>query len=158
MSNQKAIPKGLCNQENKRGHTKKPPIPYISIDDEIGDKVKGDPRTFKVKIDKKIKINASVWLRGSQEGFLVHVIGALNYCVRMNLFNKWMSAKKVKKDLVESRDYIRMLYKVQKQPDPAEPKKEPEENPPLPQRQEEAQETLPKTTRENKKEEEGGED
>ena len=48
MSDQKAVPKGLCSQEVERGHKKKPPIPYLPLEIEIEDKVKGDLRSFKV--------------------------------------------------------------------------------------------------------------
>ena len=88
MSDQKAVPKGLRGQDVERGHTKKPPIPYIPLEDEIGEKVKADPRTFKVKVDGKTTVNASVWMGGSQEGFLIQVINALNYCDRTKLFAK----------------------------------------------------------------------
>ena len=64
MSDQKAVPKGLCDQDFERGHTQKTPFPYIPLKDEIGDKVKADPRTFKVKVDGKTTANASVWISG----------------------------------------------------------------------------------------------
>ena len=48
MSDQKLVPKGLYDQEVEMGHTQKLPIPYIPLEDEIGDKVKADPCTFKV--------------------------------------------------------------------------------------------------------------
>ena len=135
MSEQKSIPKGLCDQEVKRGHIKKPSIPYIPIEDEIRDRVKYNPGTFKVKMEEKTTVNMSVWLRGNQENFLVHAIVALNYCVRTNLFNKWKSAKKAKnkhyKELVEISNYLHSLDQVQETPTPAEPNKEPKENPPL---------------------------
>ena len=86
MTVQKLIPKGLCDQEVKRGHMKKPPIPYTPLENKIGNKVKCNLHTFKAKIDKKNTNNGSVWLGGSQESFLGHVIGALNYCARTNLF------------------------------------------------------------------------
>ena len=149
MLDQKLIPKGLCDQEVKRGHNKKPSIPYIPVENKIGNRVKGDLHTFKVKIGKRTTFNASIWIGGNQENFLIHVIGALNYCAtRTNLFNKWMSAKKAKvkhnKDLKECRDYICMLYDVQGPPDPTETSKVPEEDPPSSKKWEEAQETLPK--------------
>ena len=50
MSDQKTVLKGLCKQEVVQGHTKNPPIPYIPVEDEIGDKVKSDLRTFKIKM------------------------------------------------------------------------------------------------------------
>ena len=60
MSDQKTVPKGLRENEVERGNFKKPPIPYIPVEDEIGEKVKHDSRTFKVKLDNKTTVNASV--------------------------------------------------------------------------------------------------
>ena len=60
MSNQKTIPKGLHKQKVEQGHIKKPPIPYIPVDNKIGNKVKSEARTFKVKIDNKTTVNAAV--------------------------------------------------------------------------------------------------
>ena len=60
MSDQKDVPKGLCGKDVERGHTQKPPIPYIPVEDKIGDEVKADLRTFKVKVDGKMTINLSV--------------------------------------------------------------------------------------------------
>ena len=68
MSNQKTVLKGLCENEVERGNFKKPPIPYIPVDDKIGKKVKHEARTFKVKIDDKTTVNASVWTGGNPEG------------------------------------------------------------------------------------------
>ena len=53
MSDQKTIPKGLRENEVERGNFKKPPIPYIPVNNKIGKKVKSELRTFKVKLDKK---------------------------------------------------------------------------------------------------------
>jgi hypothetical protein len=36
----KGIPKGLKDFEVERGFTKRPPIPYIPIEDEVGESVK----------------------------------------------------------------------------------------------------------------------
>ena len=103
MSDQKTVPKGLRKNEVERGNFKKPPIPYIPVEDEIGEKVKHDLRTFKVKIDDKTTVNASVWTGGNPEGFLIHVNSALNYIKRSKLYEKWVSAKtavaKADKDL-----------------------------------------------------------
>ena len=120
MSNQNSIPKGLCSQEVKRGHIKKPPIPYIPVENEIGDGVKGEPHTFKVKINEKTTVNASIWTGRNLEGFLIHVISALNYCARNKLIKKWTSAKNekflYKKDLQDINNYIWVLYNVKKSP------------------------------------------
>ena len=61
MSDQKTVPKGLRENEVERGNFKKLLIPYIPVEDKIGEKVKHEALTFKVKIDDKITVNASVW-------------------------------------------------------------------------------------------------
>ena len=108
MSNQKTVPKGLRENEVEHGNVKKPPIPYIPVEDEIGEKVKQDSQTFKVKINNKTAVNANVWTGGNPEGFLIHVTSALNYIKRSKLYEKWVSAKtavaKADKDLQDVRD------------------------------------------------------
>ena len=110
MSNQKTVPKGLCKHEVEQGHTKKPPISYIPVEDKIGDKVKSDPCTFKVKVDDKTTVNAGVWTGGNPEGFVIHVISAMNYIERSKLFEEWLSAKNTKdqyfKDLQDVQNYL----------------------------------------------------
>ena len=49
MLDQKMVPKGLRENEVERGNFKKPPILYIPVEDQIGEKVKSEARTFKVK-------------------------------------------------------------------------------------------------------------
>ena len=93
MSDQKTVLKGLHEQEVERSNFRKPPIPYIPVEDEVCKKVKNDVPTFKVKIDKKTTVNASVWMGGNPEGFLIHVISAIGYIERSKLFENWVSYK-----------------------------------------------------------------
>ena len=93
MSNQKTVPKGLRSQEVERGNFKPPPIPYIPGEDEVGEKVKGDSRTYKVKIDDKTTVNASVWTGGNSKQFFIHVISATGYIERSKLYESWASFK-----------------------------------------------------------------
>ena len=106
------------------GGTQKPPILYIPLEDEIRDKVKADPPMFKVKVDGKTTINTSVWIGRSQESFLIHIIGALNYCDGTKLFAKWKAAKNERDNLQaflkESYNYISILEKVQDNPVPTQ--------------------------------------
>ena len=96
----------------------KPPIPYIPVDDEIGEKVKSKVRTFKVKIDDKTTVNASVWTGGNPEGFLIHVISVLGYIENSKLYEKWESAKtqvdKCVADLQEAGDAVTKLLAISK--------------------------------------------
>ena len=93
MSDQKTVPKGLRSQEVERGNFKPPPVPYIPVEDEVGEKVNNDNRTYKVKINDKTTINASVWTGGNSEQFLIHVISAMNYIERSKLFEAFQSFK-----------------------------------------------------------------
>ena len=110
MSDQKTVPKGLRESEVECGNFKKPPISYIPVDDKIGEKVKSKAGTFKVKIDDKILVNASVWTGGNPKGFLIQVISAMGYIERSKLYKKWVSAKtKVDKyaaDLQDTRNSV----------------------------------------------------
>ena len=114
MSDQKPVPKGLLEQEVEQGHTKKQPILYIPVNDIIGDKVKSDACTFKVKIDNK----TSVWTGMNPEGFLIHVISAMNYLDHTKLFEEWASTKNSKerhsKDLKVTEEYPKILFEDQK--------------------------------------------
>ena len=118
MSNQKMVPKGIREQEVERGHTKKPPIPYIPVDDKIGNKVKSDACTFKVKIDDKKTVRTSIWTGGNPKGFLIHVIHKMKYLERTKLFEEWASVKNAKerhsKDLKETKEYLKILFEDQK--------------------------------------------
>ena len=95
MSDLKTVPKGLRKEEVERGNFKPAPIPYIPVEDDVVEKVKSESiRTYKVKIDDKTSVNASVWTGGSPEGFLIHVISAMGYIERCKLCYSWTSFKK----------------------------------------------------------------
>ena len=115
MSNQKTVPKGLREQEVERGNFKKPPIPYIPVEDEVGEKVKNDVQTFKVKIDNTTTVNASVWTGGNPKGFLIHIISTVGYIERSKLFKNWTSQKtqidKYSKDVTDYNRYISIQNK-----------------------------------------------
>ena len=50
-------------------------------------------------------VNASVRTGGNSEGFLIHIISAMNYIERSKIFKKWVSAKtKVDNQLLEIQD------------------------------------------------------
>ena len=102
----------------------------------------------------KTTVNTSIWTGGNQESFLIHVISALNYCVRTKLFDKWRSAKSKKdahqNDLLEIQNFILMLYDKQNKPAPMQAKKK------VPEAQETmSKKTLDRTTMAKKKSKEG---
>ena len=100
------------------------PIPYIPLEDEIGEKVKADPRNFKGKVNGKATVNATVWRGRNQESFLIHIIGTLNYCDRMKLFVKWKTTKtkrdNLQADLREHYNYIHIFQDVQDDTSPTQ--------------------------------------
>ena len=104
---------------------------------------------FKVKINEKTTVDASVWTRGGSESFLVHVMCTLGYCKRSDLFNKWKDAKKSKatqtKEIKSIKEYLNVLIKIQNKPIPMESNKEPKEESPPTEEQEEAQGDASKT-------------
>ena len=81
------------------------------MENKISNRVKDEPRTFKVKVDKKNTVNAyHVWTSGNPEGFLIHSISTLNYYARTKLFNKWTSTKNKKKFVQKGPPRCQQLY------------------------------------------------
>ena len=75
MSDSKANPKGLKDQEVERGSVKKrPPIPYVPVVDEVQDalnKSKGKEATFMIKLPDKMEFTVSIWDAGTPKPFLI---------------------------------------------------------------------------------------
>ena len=96
MSEAKAVPKGLKDQEVERGSVKKrPPVPYVPVVDEVQDavnKTKGKESTYTIKLSDKTQFTVNVWDTGTPEAFLVHVQTAVNACKRKGLFTDFRVA------------------------------------------------------------------
>ena len=94
MSTSKAVPKGLKNQECKKGNRKKRhPIPYVPIVDEVQEAfTKGKEYSNKIKLIKKTKFSVPIWDTGTQEAFLIHVQQAKSACERKGLFQDYNNA------------------------------------------------------------------
>ena len=90
MTERKGVLRGLKDQECERGNrTNRPPIPYVSVVDEIQDAVNAnsnEPRTQKMKLPNKTEFQAGVWNISTPEEFLMHVKQAIHACDRMGLF------------------------------------------------------------------------
>ena len=69
MSKDKALPKGLRNEEVKRGQIKRPPVPYIPVRDLVADAVKDSAGTtsFKVSLPDGTIVYHAVFDNGSNE-------------------------------------------------------------------------------------------
>ena len=96
MSEAKAVPKGLKDQEVERGSVKKrPPVPYVPVVDEVQDavnKTKGKESTYTIKLSDKTQFTVNVWDTGTPEAFLIHVQTAVNACKRKGLFSDFRMA------------------------------------------------------------------
>ena len=88
MSKNKAIPKGLKDQEVERGNLKRPPIPYIPAEDAISNTVKkhSGNKDYTVKLPDGTKISHSLFDTGSNEAFMIHVQEVLSFYNRKQFF------------------------------------------------------------------------
>ena len=95
MSESKAIPKGLKDQEVERGKLKRPPIPYIPVEDAVSDTVKTSKgkKDFKVKLPDGTEISHSLYDSGSNEAFMIHVQEVLSFCDRKQFFSLYAEAE-----------------------------------------------------------------
>ena len=81
----------MHDQKVERGSPKRPPIPYIPVEDDIGEQVKkstGGAKSFKIKLSDKTGVSHKCWKGGSNEAFLVHFGSVLSYCDHKNYFSK----------------------------------------------------------------------
>jgi hypothetical protein len=103
MSANKAVPKGLKNQECKKGNRKKqPPIPYIPVVDEVQEVVsKGKDYSYKIKLPNKTEFCVPIWDTGTQEAFLIHVQQAKSTCKRKGLFKDYDDVLEVESKSIE---------------------------------------------------------
>lgn len=103
MTDAKAVPKGLKDQEVERGNRqKRPPIPYIPEVDEIQEAVsRAKDQSLKIKFADKSELNIPIWDSGMAEAFLNHVNLAINACTRKGLFNDWDEADKNLSEAIE---------------------------------------------------------
>jgi hypothetical protein len=89
-----AVPEGLKNQECEKGNRKKhPPIPYVSIVDEVQEAIsKGKDFSYKIKLPDKTKFSLPIWDTGTQEAFLIHAQQAKSACKKKGLFQDYNDA------------------------------------------------------------------
>ena len=60
----KTVPKGLRDQEVDRRSPKQSPVPYIPIEDDIGEQVKkavGGATNFKIKLSNETGVSHNCW-------------------------------------------------------------------------------------------------
>ena len=92
----KSVPKGLKDFKVKRGFTKRPPIPYIPVEDEVGklvSKVSGASE-YKLELPGGTKVSPALLKHRSVEAFLRHVMSAMSYVTRKGYFKEYEEAKR----------------------------------------------------------------
>ena len=94
MSNSKAVPEGLKDQECEKGsRAKRPPIPYVPVVDPVQDVVNTTKEhPMKIKLPDKTEIQVPIWHQGTPEAFLIHVRETLSACKRKGYFSKYQEA------------------------------------------------------------------
>ena len=81
MSLAKAIPKGLKDQECKKGsRAKHPPVPYVPAVNPVQDVVSAKECLMKIKLPDKAKIQVPIWHSGMPEAFFIHICKAILAC------------------------------------------------------------------------------
>ena len=92
----KAVPKGLKDFEVERGYTRRPPIPYIPIQDEVSESVTkaSGASEYKLELPGGTKVQHALWESGNSEAFLKHVMSAMSYVSRKGYFKEFEEAKR----------------------------------------------------------------
>jgi len=92
----KAVPKGLKDLQVERGYTRRPPIPYIPIQDEVSELVLKASGALEDKLELPggTKVQTALWESGNSEAFLKHVMSAMSYVSSKGYFNEYEEAKR----------------------------------------------------------------
>ena len=95
MIEDKALPKGLQDEDVERGGITRPPIPYIPPVDPIQDTVKGKTsiKKFMVTLHDWTTADHAVYEGGSNEVFIIHVQEVLNFCKNKGFFKAYEKAR-----------------------------------------------------------------
>ena len=95
MSEDKALPKGLREEEVERGKIKRPPVPHIPLVDLILDDVESKLGTkiFKVSLPDGTIVYYAVDDNGSNKDFMIHVQEIMNFCKRKGFYKSHKKAK-----------------------------------------------------------------
>ena len=115
----KTVPKGLHDQEVESGSSKQPPIPYIPVEDDIGEQVKKSTegaKSFKIKLSDETGVSHKCWDGSSNEAFLVHIISALSHCNCRHYFLKYTKAERAQWAAVDEVKLCRDILAIQGPP------------------------------------------
>ena len=96
LSEDKALPKGLREEEVERGKIKRPSMPYIPPMDTIGDAVesKSGTKNYKVSLPDGTIVYHAVYDNGLNKAFMIHVQEIMNFCKPKGFYNFYKKAKK----------------------------------------------------------------
>ena len=92
----KLIPKGQKDYNVERGYTKRPPIPYIPVEDEIRELAKksSGASEYKLNLPGGTKVNHALWESRGVEAFLNHVMSAVSYVTHKGYFGEYEESEK----------------------------------------------------------------
>jgi len=91
MSEDKALPKGLQDEDVERGRIKRPLVLHIPLVDPILDAVEGrmSTKNFKVTLHDGTTVHYAIHDNGSNEAFIMHVQEVLNFCKNKGFFKAY---------------------------------------------------------------------
>ena len=103
MSDNKALLKGLKDEEVERGRIRRPLIPYIPPEDPIQESVEkiAGTKSFKVTLPDRTTVYHKVYNGGTNEAFIIHVKEVLSLIKRKNYFNCYEGAVMKRDDCLE---------------------------------------------------------
>jgi len=102
MSDSKAFPKGLRDEEVERVKIRRPPIPYIPTEDPIQESVdtKLGSKKFKVTLPDGTIVYHKVYNIGENEAFVIHVKEVLSLIKRKKYYDYYEAAVMTKEDFM----------------------------------------------------------
>jgi len=115
MSDNKALPKGLKDEEVERGKIRRPSIPYIPPEDPIQESVEkiAGTKSFKVTLPDGTSVYHKVYNGGTNKAFIIHVKEVLSLIKRKNYFDYYEGA------VLKRNDCLQRFNKAQKKSDGA---------------------------------------
>ena len=102
MSENKAFPKGLRDEEVERGKIRRPLIPYIPLEDLLADSVekKLGSKSFKVTLPDGTIVFHKVYDNGWNKAFITHVKEVISLNIRKNYYIYYEGAVMKKDDCI----------------------------------------------------------
>ena len=95
MGEDKALPKGLLDEDVERGRIKRPLVPYIPPVDPIQDVVESKSSTtnFKITLTDGTIVYHAIYENGLNEAFIIHMQEVLNFCKNKGFFEGYKKSK-----------------------------------------------------------------